>query len=102
MLQLQDLLNNSHRIASTSHISDQTHNTRERSKIPFRRIHPVLSEVEEKTAAVFDTRSVPSVRERERREQRQVCEPEGGKRATMPGRNQGTPVAAFFEHSLTL
>jgi hypothetical protein len=37
----------------------------------------------------FDARSVLSVRERERREERQVCEPEGGKMAR-------TPLAAFF------
>jgi len=48
----------------------------------------------------FDARSVLSVRERERREERQVCEPEGGEMATMPGKpfreSQGTLLAAFF------
>ena len=37
----------------------------------------------------FAARSVLLVRERERREERQVCEPEGGKMAR-------TPLAAFF------
>ncbi len=32
----------------------------------------------------FDARSVRVVRERERREERQVCEPEGGKTARTP------------------
>ncbi len=43
----------------------------------------------------FDARSICVVRERQRREERQVCEPEGGKRATMSGRSQGTPLAAL-------
>jgi len=58
-------------------------------------------------------RSVLSVRERERREERQVCEPEGGKKATESGQAaQAKPenpaglsaealakVDGFFQHS---
>ncbi len=49
----------------------------------------------------FDARSVLPVRERERREERQVCEPEGqakgGPCLCEPLRqSQGTPLAAFF------
>ncbi len=43
----------------------------------------------------FDVRSVRFVRERERREERQGCEPEGDKRATMSGRSQRTPLVAL-------
>jgi len=42
--------------------------------------------------SLFDARSVHSVRERERREERQVCEPEG--------RQKGENAAGgFFQHS---
>jgi len=63
----------------------------------------------------LDARSVLSVRERERREERQVCEPEGVKMATMPtrsrfGRYGTTGLSAialakadgFFQHSYTV
>ncbi len=48
----------------------------------------------------FGARSGLIVREHEHREERQVCEPEGGKSAIMSGRSQGTPLADFFHHSL--
>ncbi len=49
----------------------------------------------------FDARSVLPVRERERSEERQVCEPEGqvkGRRCLCEplGQSQRTPLAAFF------
>ena len=46
----------------------------------------------------FDARSVRSVRERERLEERQVCEPEDGKTATMSVRSQRTPLSGILEH----
>ncbi|MEC4674780.1 MAG: hypothetical protein VST68_11380, partial [Nitrospirota bacterium] len=47
-----------------------------------------------------DVRSVLSVRERERREERQVCEPEGGKRARTPLAAPSTLLrTCFFQHS---
>ncbi len=48
-----------------------------------------------KGCSPFDARSVHFVCERERREERQVCESEGGKGATMSGRSQGTPLVAL-------
>ncbi len=62
------LLNNSHRMAKTSHISDQAHHARKCSKIP------ILSE-----------EFVQSVR----------SGVEGGKTATISGLSQGTSVAAL-------
>ncbi len=49
----------------------------------------------------FDARGALPVRERERREERQVCEPEGqakGRRCLCEPlrQSQGTPLAAFF------
>ncbi len=51
----------------------------------------------------FNARSVRCVRERERREERQVCEPEGGKTATpslasRSGKARERP-GGFFQHS---
>ncbi len=52
---------------------------------PFRRVRPVRPEWGRREGrSRFDARSVRCVRERERREERQVCAPESGKRAT-PG-----------------
>ncbi len=74
-------------MANTCHIRDQAYNAREGSK------KPILSEwfvqscperSRRKGRSPFGARSVRLVRERERREERQVCEPEGGKTAT-PG-----------------
>ncbi len=51
----------------------------------FGRVRPVRPErSRRKGRSCFDERSVYFVRERERREERQICEPEGGKTAT-PG-----------------
>ncbi len=51
----------------------------------FRRVRPVRPERGRREGrSRFDARSVRFVREREHREERQVCEPEGGKMAT-PG-----------------
>ncbi len=49
---------------------------------PMKQVYPERSR--RKGCSRFDARSVCFVRERERREERQVCEPEGGKTAT-PG-----------------
>ncbi len=63
---------------------------------PFQRVRPVWPERSRREdRSRFDARSVRCVRERERREERQVCEPESGKKATLSGRSQGTPLAAL-------
>jgi len=50
---------------------------------------PILSEVSvQQGRSRFDARRGLSIRERERREERQVCEPEGGQTATMSVRDE--------------
>ena len=83
------LLNKSLREAIKGHMSDWPVNARECSKK-----HALsLPKCPQQGRSRFDARSVLSVRERERREERQVCEPEGGKAATMSVRSQRTPLA---------
>ncbi len=85
-------------MANNTHRSDQAHDARDCSSkhaLSFpSRVRPERNR--RKGRSHFDARSVRLVRERECREERQVGEPEGGKRATMSDRSQGTPLAAFF------
>jgi len=65
---------------------------------------PVLSRVEGKCRSPFYTWRVLSVREHERREERQVCEPEGpAKWRHLPVRavsaKPGNVAGSFFQHS---
>ncbi len=63
---------------------------------PCRRVRPVRPKrSRRKGRNCSDARSVRFVRERECREERQVCEPEGGKMATMSGQSQRTLLAVF-------
>ncbi len=92
------LLNTSRHMANTCHVRDQAYNGRECSKtpIPPEGFVPSCPERGRREGrSRFDARSVRCVRERERREERQVCEPEGGKTATMSGQSQGAPLAAL-------
>ena len=54
---------------------------------PFRSVHSKAADIPGLRSSLrrsrLDARSVCSVRERERHEERQVCEPKGGKMATM-------------------
>ncbi len=95
---LLGLLNHLRHMANTFHMSDQAHNPRKCSKKPIlseRSVQSCPERGRREGRSPFDARSVRFVHERKRQEKRQVCEPEGGKMATMSSRNQGTPLAAL-------
>ena len=76
-----ELLNNSHREANTRPLRHRHQNARECSKKSV-----------QQGRSRFDARSVRCVRERERREERHVCEPEGRQ-------NGENAAGGFFQHS---
>ncbi len=78
---MKELLNHSHREANKHHLRHRHQNARECSKKSV-----------QQGRSRFDARSVRCVRERERREERHVCEPEGRQ-------NGENAAGGFFQHS---
>ena len=83
------LSNNSLRVAHTHSMRHRWQNARECSKKSVQ-LCPEQSRREGRNR--FDARSVHCVRERERREERQVCEPEGRQHVE-------NAAGGFFQHS---